>query len=209
MIRWILAVLFAFQPSEASAADRCGGARLTEASAEILVLVEQTGSEPPVTTHVSVSVLGLDAKMRYSGAYEETSEGRITPTQFVLYSSASTAITEPHRETIRWRRDDGDWRTFPHAYYADSRGEYEFKVAQKGPYKGLTWGTEHLDELKLGGRFTITRLSEAGEALVTGFIQYPNDAAINALYKRAKSQAIVGLKPGCKPTSFISPAPAK
>lgn len=157
----------------------------------MLVLVEQTGSEPPVTTHVSVSVLGLDAKMRSSGAYEETSEGRITPTQFVVYSSAPTVITEPHRETIRWRRDDGDWRTFPQAYYADSRGGYEFKVAQKGPYKGLTWGTEHLDELKRGGRFTIARLSEAGEELLTGFIQYPNDGAINSLYKRAKSQAIV------------------
>lgn len=174
----------------------------------MLVLVEQTGTEQPVTTHVSVNVLGLDAKMRFSGAYEQTSDGRITPTQFVVYSSASTAITEPHRETIRWRRDDGDWHTFPHAYYGDSRGEYEFKVAQKGPYKGLTWGTEHLDELKLGGRFTITRLSEAGEALVTGFIQYPPDEAINSLYKRAKSQAIVSLKSGCKPTSFISPAPA-
>ena len=208
MIRWIFAVLFAFQTSEAFAADRCGSARLTEGSVEMLVLVEQTGSEPPITTHVSVSVLGLDAKMRSSGAYEETSEGRITPTQFVVYSSAPTVITEPRRETIRWRRDDGDWRTFPQAYYADSRGGYEFKVAQKGPYKGLTWGTEHLDELKRGGRFTITRLSEAGEELLTGFIQYPNDGAINSLYKRAKSQAIVGLKPGCASTSFISPAPA-
>lgn len=208
MIRWISAVLFALQPGAAFAADRCGGARLTEGNAEISVLVEQTGPEQPVITHVSINVLSLDAKMRFSGVYEETPEGQITPTKFVVYSSAPTVITEPHRETMRWRRDDGDWRTFPHAFYGDDRGEYTFVIAQKSLYKGLTWGTEHLDDLRRGGRFTITRLSEAGKELVTGFIQYPNNAEVNTLYKRARTKAVADLEPGCRSIS-IPPAPAK
>lgn len=170
------------------------------------MLLEQNGSEEPVAKHVSIEVVGLDAKMKFSGAYEETSDGQITPTQFRIDSSTPTAITELHREALRWRRDEGDWRTLPPAYYGDGQGNFSFQVAQKGPNKGTTYRTEHLDELRRGGRFTVTRLSDSGEELTTGFLQYPNKSAMNALFKRAKMKAIATLKPGCKPAGFVSPA---
>jgi hypothetical protein len=209
MIPWISTVLLVLQPLGAFAADRCGGARLTEGSAEVLVLLEQTGSAEPVATHVSIGVVGFDPKMKFSGAYEETSGGQIAPTQFFINSSAPTGIPEPHRETIRWRRDDGDWRTLPPAYYGDHRGNFSFPVAQKGPNKGTTYRTEHLEELRRGGRFTVIRLSESGEELVTAFVQYPNAEAVNALYKRARAKAIASLKTGCASTMLVSPAAAK
>jgi hypothetical protein len=207
MIAWVSTFLFVVQPLGAFAADRCGGARLTEGSAEILVLLEQTGSQEPVTTHLSVGVAARDAKMKFSGGYEVT-PGGIAPRQFFIYSSDRAASATSRRETVKWRRDEGDWRTLPYAYYGDSRGEFMFPVAQKGPNRGTTYRTEDLEELRVGGRFTVTRLSESGDELVTAAVDYPNEAAINALYKRAKAKAMANLKPGCTSTVFIPPAPA-
>lgn len=205
MIRSISTLLLILQPAAAFAADKCGGARLAEGSAAILVLLEQNGSEAPVATHVSVDIAGLDTKFRFFGAYEAASDGLVTPTQFFVSSSATVALAEPHRETIRWRRDDTDWHTLPLAYYGDGRGNFSFQVAQKGPNKGTTYHTEYLEDLKRGGQFTVTRLSESGEALVTGTVQYPGQADINALYKRAKAKAVATLKP-CKPAMHVVPA---
>jgi hypothetical protein len=209
MIRWISAMVFAFQPSAAFAADMCGGARLTDGKAEILVLVEQSGSEKPVATLVAIDVVSLDEKMRFSVAYDSTPNGRVTPRQFFIYSSAPTAIAELHSETIRWRRDESDWHTLPDPVYSGAQGEFTFQVAQRGPSKGLTYRTEHLDELRRGGRYTVTRLSASGQELTTAFVDYPNETAVNALYARARSKAVANLKPGCKPAGFIFLAPSQ
>lgn len=202
-------MVFVYHSSAAFAADMCGGARLADGKAEILVLVEQSGSEEPVATHVAIHIVSLDEKMRFSVAYDPTPDGKVTPRQFFIYSSAPTAIAELHSETIRWRRDESDWRTLPNPVYPSPQGEFMFQVAQRGPFKGLTYRTEHLDELERGGRYTVTRLSANGQQLATDFVDYPDQAAVNALYARARTKAVATLKPGCRPAGFVSPTPSQ
>lgn len=207
MIRWISAIVLAFPPSAAFAADMCGGARLTEGNAEILVLVERSGSEAPIATYIAIDAVSVDKKTRFSVAYESMPNGKVTPRQFFINSSAPTAAAELHSETIRWRRDLTDWRTLPDPVYPGSRGAFSFQVAQRGPSRGLTYRTEHLDDLRRGGRFTVTRLAANGQELATAFVDYPSDELVSVLYARAKSKAVANLKPGCKPAGFTSPAP--
>jgi hypothetical protein len=70
----------------------------------------------------------------------------------------------------------------------------------------LTYRAEELDELRQGGRYVVTRLSETGDEIAIGPVDYPDEATVDALFQRARSQALAGLAPCGPPPPPIRPA---
>lgn len=208
MTRWIFALLLAAQASTAFAADNCGGARVTSGRAEMLVIVEQEGIQEPATTHVGLTGASIDDRLRFNVGYSFGPDGRMAPHTFwVDVAATAPSSIDAHPETIKWRRDGGEWKTYPNPIYAGNDGRFSFHIAQRGPagWRGLTYGAEHLDELKHGGPYEVMRVSKSGEEQASGSFDYPDETALSALYAEARAKAVADLSP-CKPPLLIHPA---
>ena len=205
MVRWIVALAFALQASTAFAQDKCGSSSITRGNVHLSVAAQQRGIQRFPTTNTSVIVLSADKQMRFLVNYELGPEGLITPS--ILH--INTAPTEDVRpEIIRWRRNGGESKRFPRPAYPRTIGDFSFMVAQRvSGFESFDQRTEELDELRQGGRYTVERVSESGEVLATGLIEYPDETTINALYAEAFAQAVARFSV-CEPPAIMR-APAR
>jgi len=200
MVRWIIALVFVCQASTALAQDRCGSANIASGNINLSVAAEQRGPRQALMTNTFVVALSHDEQMRFLISYAQQPDGRIAPGVFHI----NTAPTEDVRpELIKWRRNDGEWKIASRPPYPRTIGDFSFMVAQRVQFfESFDRRPEELDELRLGGRYTVARTSESGEELATGVIEYPDEAAINALYTRALQQAVAKLSV-CKPRGVM------
>lgn len=209
MVRWIVALAFALQASTAFAQDKCGGGRIKSANAEILVIAEQQEtSQEPAITHVGLTAQSTDGTASLSAGYTLQPDGRILPHVLFFYAAVAAPPSEDMRaQTIKWRRNDGAWKTYPGTIYAIRQGRLEFKLGQwVSGSRGLTYRAEELDELRQGGRYVVTRLAESGEEIAIGPVDYPDQATVEAMFAEARTKAIADLAP-CGPPLVIRPAP--
>lgn len=99
--------------------------------------------------------------------------------------------------------DDCEWKVVARPLYPRIIGDFSFKVAQQVTgFESFDQRTEELEELRQGGRYRVARVSESGEVLAAGLIDYPEETTINALYAQALAQAVAKMSK-CEPAGVM------
>jgi len=204
---WLISLTLAIQAAPAPVQELCAGSRLTLGNLGVSVSLKQVGEAKPFADYIHFRALSKDGTLELSAAYVADAAGSLTPHSFSVQTRPQRPPEDRTRETVRWRLADGAWASYPYSLNPDQRGNYDFRIAQSGG-PGLSFRTEWLERLPKGGRFSVMRVTEKGEELGTGSVDYPGAALIAEVFAEARTLALAKLAPCKRPAGFVRPAPS-
>lgn len=204
MVRCLITLALVVQATPVLAQENCGSSSLTREQLSVFVIMKQRGDEIPITDFVRFTSRNIDGTLEIGVPYTVDTKDVLSPYMLFIETLPKLPIERKSPERIKWQFNGGDWFTFPYRYiYPNQLGNFSYKIAQSAS-PALSFRTEWLDNLRLGGSFAVVRLLENGQEVPMGSVEYPTAKVIADVFNEARNQALTGLKP-CKPAVFITP----